>query len=151
MSTRRSRRAQRASCCTAPPGTGKTMLARAIAKASAANFIAVTAADIESKWYGEMQTRIDALFAHATSRAPCIIFIDEIDGLLPVRNPLDTHRSALVAHFLQAWEGLVSRRSQSAAASWVIIIGATNKRANIDPAALRRMVSVRGGWGRVGW
>src|SRR5262245_37578863 len=68
-----------------PPGTGKTLLAKATARESEANFIATKSSDLLSKWYGESEQQIARLFARARQVAPTIIFIDELDSLVPAR------------------------------------------------------------------
>lgn len=68
-----------------PPGTGKTLLAKAVAREAEANFIAMKSSDLLSKWYGESEQQIARLFQRARAVAPCILFIDEIDSLVPAR------------------------------------------------------------------
>ena len=68
-----------------PPGTGKTLLAKAVAREAEANFISMKSSDLLSKWYGESEQQIARLFQRARAVAPCILFIDEIDCLVPAR------------------------------------------------------------------
>ena len=68
-----------------PPGTGKTMLAKAVANESEANFITVKGSALLSKWYGESEKRVEEIFQKAKQVAPAIIFLDELDALVPMR------------------------------------------------------------------
>jgi transitional endoplasmic reticulum ATPase len=116
-----------------PPGTGKTMLAKATAKESEANFIATKSSDLLSKWYGESEQQIARLFARARQVAPTIIFIDELDSLVPARGggmgePQVTER--VVNTILAEMDGLEELNN-------VVLIGATNRPNLIDPALLR--------------
>ena len=116
-----------------PPGTGKTLLARAVAREAEANFIATKSADLLSKWYGESEQQIARLFARARQVAPCIIFIDELDALVPARGgaagePQVTER--VVNTLLAEMDGIEEMQS-------VVVIGATNRPNLIDPALLR--------------
>jgi transitional endoplasmic reticulum ATPase len=116
-----------------PPGTGKTLLAKAAARESEANFIATKSSDLLSKWYGESEQQIARLFARARQVAPTIIFIDELDSLVPARGggmgePQVTER--VVNTILAEMDGLEELQS-------VIVIGATNRPTLIDPALLR--------------
>jgi transitional endoplasmic reticulum ATPase len=116
-----------------PPGTGKTLLAKAVAKESEANFISMKSSDLLSKWYGESEQQISRLFARARQVAPCVIFIDEIDSLVPARGsgggePQVTAR--VVNTILAEMDGLEELNS-------IVVIGATNRPALIDPALLR--------------
>ena len=116
-----------------PPGTGKTLLAKAAARESNANFIATKSSDLLSKWYGESEQQIARLFARARQVAPTIIFIDEIDSLVPARGggmgePQVTER--VVNTILAEMDGLEELNS-------VVVIGATNRPSLIDPALLR--------------
>jgi transitional endoplasmic reticulum ATPase len=116
-----------------PPGTGKTLLAKAAAREAEANFIATKSSDLLSKWYGESEQQIARLFARARQVAPTIIFIDEIDSLVPARGagvgePQVTER--VVNTILAEMDGLEEMQS-------VIVIGATNRPALVDPALLR--------------
>ena len=117
-----------------PPGTGKTLLAKAAARESDANFIAIKSSDLLSKWYGESEQQIARLFARARAVAPTIIFIDELDSLVPARGsgtsgePQVTER--VVNTILAEMDGIEEMQS-------VIVIGATNRPNLIDPALLR--------------
>mgnify|MGYP000038178202 CR=1 FL=1 len=116
-----------------PPGTGKTLLAKAVAREAEANFIAVKSSDILSKWYGESEAQIARLFARARQVAPCVIFIDELDALVPARGgsmgePQATER--VVNTLLAEMDGIEEMQA-------VVVIGATNRPNLIDPALLR--------------
>ena len=116
-----------------PPGTGKTLLAKAVAKESQANFISMKSSDLLSKWYGESEQQIARLFTRARSVAPCVVFIDEIDSLVPARGsgagePQVTGR--VVNTILAEMDGLEEMQS-------VVVIGATNRPTLVDPALLR--------------
>jgi len=116
-----------------PPGTGKTLLAKACAREAEANFIATKSSDLLSKWYGESEQQIARLFARARQVAPTVIFIDELDSLVPARGgglgePQVTER--VVNTILAEMDGLEELQS-------VIVIGATNRPNLIDPALLR--------------
>ena len=116
-----------------PPGTGKTLLAKAVAKESEANFISIKSSDLLSKWYGESEQQISRLFARARQVAPCVVFIDEIDSLVPARGsggnePQVTAR--VVNTILAEMDGMEELSS-------VVLIGATNRPTLVDPALLR--------------
>lgn len=116
-----------------PPGTGKTLLAKAVAREAEANFIATKSSDLLSKWYGESEQQITRLFQRARQVAPCVIFIDELDSLVPARGgglgePQVTER--VVNTILAEMDGLEELQS-------VVVIGATNRPNLIDPALLR--------------
>jgi transitional endoplasmic reticulum ATPase len=118
-----------------PPGTGKTLLAKAVAKEAEANFISIKSSDLLSKWYGESEQQIAKLFARARQVAPCVIFIDEIDSLVPARGmggsmgePQATAR--VVNTILAEMDGMEELQS-------VVVIGATNRPSLVDPALLR--------------
>ena len=116
-----------------PPGTGKTLLAKAVAREAEANFIATKSSDLLSKWYGESEQQIARLFQRARQVAPCVIFIDELDSLVPARGggmgePQVTER--VVNTILAEMDGLEELQS-------VVVIGATNRPNLVDPALLR--------------
>ncbi|GAA4708772.1 CDC48 family AAA ATPase [Sphingomonas lutea] len=116
-----------------PPGTGKTLLAKAAAREAEANFIATKSSDLLSKWYGESEQQIARLFNRARQVAPTIIFIDELDSLVPARGgglgePQVTER--VVNTILAEMDGLEEMQN-------VVVIGATNRPTLIDPALLR--------------
>jgi transitional endoplasmic reticulum ATPase len=116
-----------------PPGTGKTLLAKAVAREAQANFIATKSSDLLSKWYGESEQQIARLFARARQVAPTVIFIDELDSLVPARGgsmgePQVTER--VVNTILAEMDGLEEMQS-------VVVIGATNRPNLVDPALLR--------------
>ncbi len=116
-----------------PPGTGKTLLAKAVAKEAQANFISMKSSDLLSKWYGESEQQIARMFKRARAVAPCVIFIDEIDSLVPARGsgqgePQVTGR--VVNTILAEMDGLEELQS-------VVVIGATNRPTLVDPALLR--------------
>ena len=117
-----------------PPGTGKTLLAKAVAKEAEANFISVKSSDLSAKWYGESEQQLSRLFARARQVAPCVIFIDEIDSLVPARGsgqggePQVTAR--VVNTILAEMDGMEEMQS-------IVVIGATNRPALVDPALLR--------------
>lgn len=114
-----------------PPGSGKTLLAKAVANESDASFILLNGPEIMNKFYGESEKRVRELFDQAEKQAPSIIFIDEIDSIAPKRE--ETHGEVerrVVSQLLTAMDGLKSRGK-------VVVIGATNRPNAIDPA-LRR-------------
>eukprot|EP00164_Ancoracysta_twista_P004091 GFYU01005494.1.p1 GENE.GFYU01005494.1~~GFYU01005494.1.p1 ORF type:complete len:372 (+),score=73.69 GFYU01005494.1:56-1171(+) len=118
-----------------PPGCGKTMLAKAIAKETKAVFIDVKLSSLMSKWFGESNKLVNALFSLAHRLSPTILFIDEIDGFLSVRNGNEHEVSnQLKTQFLTLWDGLTTSSSNN-----VIVMGATNRPWDIDHAIRRRL------------
>jgi len=114
-----------------PPGCGKTLLAKAVANESGAYFIAINGPEIMSKFYGESEARLREVFREAEENAPAIIFIDEIDAIAPKRGEVTGEvEKRVVAQLLALMDGLKSRGQ-------VIVIAATNRPGDIDPA-LRR-------------
>ena len=114
-----------------PSGTGKTLLAKAVANESDAHFILLNGPEIMSKFYGESEKKIREIFSDAEKNAPSIIFIDEIDSLAPKREESGGEvERRVVSQLLTMMDGLKSRGK-------VVVIGATNRPNAIDPA-LRR-------------
>ncbi|MDI9608945.1 MAG: CDC48 family AAA ATPase [Candidatus Verstraetearchaeota archaeon] len=116
-----------------PPGCGKTLLAKAVANESEANFITVKGPEIFSKWVGESERAIREVFRKARTAAPVVIFFDEIDSIAPMRgggssDSMVTER--VISQLLTEMDGLVGLFN-------VVIIGATNRPDIIDPALLR--------------
>ncbi|WP_420876638.1 CDC48 family AAA ATPase [Sulfolobus acidocaldarius] len=115
-----------------PPGTGKTMLAKAVATESGANFIAVRGPEILSKWVGESEKAIREIFRKARQAAPTVIFFDEIDSIAPIRG-LSTDSGVterIVNQLLAEMDGIEKLEN-------VVVIAATNRPDILDPALLR--------------
>lgn len=134
-----------------PPGTGKTMLARAVATESKSTFFAISASSLTSKWLGESEKLVRALFTLAKALAPSIIFVDEIDSLLSSRGGATEHESTrrVKTEFLIQWSDLqraaagkaqTDKEKQEGDASRVLVLAATNLPWAIDEAARRRFV-----------
>jgi len=116
-----------------PPGTGKTMLAKAVATESQANFISIKGPEFLSKWVGESEKAVRETFRKARQAAPSVIFLDEIDSIVPARggSTSDSHvTERVISQILTELDGLESLNS-------VIVIAATNRPDIIDPALLR--------------
>jgi ribosome biogenesis ATPase len=115
-----------------PPGCGKTLLAKAIANDSGANFISVKGPELLNKFVGESERAVRQVFARAQASAPCVIFFDELDALAPKRSNDSNNASAerVVNQLLTEMDGVESRRN-------VFVIAATNRPDIIDPAMLR--------------
>jgi len=114
-----------------PPGCGKTLLARAVANESEANFFSINGPEIMSKFYGESEARLREIFQQAQQNSPSIIFIDELDAIAPKREEVTGEvERRVVAQLLALMDGLSGRGN-------VIVIGATNRPGALDPA-LRR-------------
>jgi transitional endoplasmic reticulum ATPase len=116
-----------------PPGCGKTLLAKAVATEAEANFITIKGPEVYSKWVGESEKAIREVFRKARQAAPCVIFLDEIETIVPRKDILDD--SSGVAHrvasqLLAEMDGIEELRD-------VVVIGATNRPDLMDPAILR--------------
>ena len=114
-----------------PPGTGKTLFARAIAGELEAAFLNVAGGSVLSKWFGEAERNVAALFDEAARHDRCVLFIDEVDAMLPARGQSQPHMSRVVSAFLAAMDGIAGRQEG------LLLLGATNRPDEIDPAALR--------------
>lgn len=134
-----------------PPGTGKTMLARAVATESKSTFFAISASSLTSKWHGESEKLVRALFALAKALAPSIIFVDEIDSLLSSRSSSSEHEASRRSktEFLIQWSDLqraaagrdqTDKEKKEGDATRVLVLAASNVPWDIDEAARRRFV-----------
>jgi transitional endoplasmic reticulum ATPase len=114
------------------PGTGKTLLAKAVATESQANFISIKGPQLISKWVGESEKGIREVFKKARQASPCILFLDELDALAPSRtNSSDSHVSErVISQLLTEMDGIEEMRG-------VVVLAATNRLDMIDPALLR--------------
>ena len=115
-----------------PPGTGKTLLARAVATESQANFISVKGPEFLSKWVGESEKAVRETFRKARQAAPCVVFLDEVDSIAPVRGGLHDSNvtERVVSQLLTEMDGLEPLHN-------VTVITASNRPDMIDPALLR--------------
>lgn len=115
-----------------PPGTGKTLIAKALAKMTESNFISIKGPELLSKWVGESEKGVREIFRKARQAAPCIIFFDEIDALVPRRSGGDSSHVSenVVSQILTEIDGLEELND-------VLIIGATNRLDIVDEALLR--------------
>ncbi len=115
-----------------PSGTGKTMLAKAVATESEANFISVRGPELLSKWVGESERGVREVFRRARQAAPCVIFFDEVDSIAPIRgmggDSMVTER--VVSQLLTEMDGIQSLQG-------VVVLAATNRVDMVDPALLR--------------
>ncbi|KAI5794941.1 putative AAA family ATPase [Pyronema domesticum] len=127
-----------------PPGTGKTMLARAVATESRSTFFSISASSLTSKYLGESEKLVRALFALSKALAPSIIFVDEIDSLLSARSGGENDATRRIkTEFLIQWSSLAraaasSDSSPSSCDSRILVLAATNLPWEIDEAARRR-------------
>ncbi|CAE6238680.1 unnamed protein product [Arabidopsis arenosa] len=117
-----------------PPGTGKTMLAKAIARESEAVFINVKVSNLMSKWFGDAQKLVSAVFSLAYKLQPAIIFIDEVDSFLGQRRSTDNEAmSNMKTEFMALWDGFTTDQNAR-----VMVLAATNRPSELDEAILRR-------------
>jgi len=117
-----------------PPGNGKTMLAKAVAHESKAKFFNITASSLTSKWVGEGEKLVKALFALARELQPAIIFLDEVDALLSRRGEAEHDAMRrLKNEFLSSFDGMHTTQGDR-----ILVMAATNRPHEIDDAALRR-------------
>lgn len=118
-----------------PPGTGKTLIGKCIACQSGATFFSISASSLTSKWVGEGEKMVRALFAIARCHQPAVIFIDEIDSLLSQRTDGEHDSSRRIkTEFLVQLDG-----AATAAEDRILVVGATNRPQEIDEAARRRL------------
>ncbi|MEW5748114.1 MAG: CDC48 family AAA ATPase [Candidatus Thermoplasmatota archaeon] len=115
-----------------PPGTGKTLLAKAVATESEANFISVKGPEFLSKWVGESEKAVRETFRKARQAAPCVIFLDEIDAIAPVRGTSSDSgvTERVISQILTEMDGLEPLHN-------VVVIAATNRPDIMDPALMR--------------
>ncbi|KAI3407270.1 AAA domain-containing protein [Psidium guajava] len=118
-----------------PPGTGKTMLAKAIAKEAGASFINVSMSTITSKWFGEDEKNVRALFTLAAKVSPTIIFVDEVDSMLGQRTRVGEHEAMrkIKNEFMSHWDGLLTKQGER-----ILVLAATNRPFDLDEAIIRR-------------
>lgn len=118
-----------------PPGTGKTMLAKAIANEAGASFINVSMSTITSKWFGEDEKNVRALFTLAAKVSPTIIFVDEVDSMLGQRTRVGEHEAMrkIKNEFMTHWDGLLSKSGER-----ILVLAATNRPFDLDEAIIRR-------------
>ncbi|XP_058775379.1 peroxisomal ATPase PEX6-like [Vicia villosa] len=117
-----------------PPGTGKTMLAKAIANEAGASFINLSSSTITDMWYGNSEKNVRAVFTLAAKVAPTIIFIDEVDSLLGSRSTNEQSVGRRIKNeFMSHWDGLLSKPDEK-----ITVLGATNLPFGLDEAVIRR-------------
>ncbi|XP_050089665.1 fidgetin-like protein 1 [Anopheles aquasalis] len=119
-----------------PPGTGKTLIGKCIASQSKSTFFSISASSLTSKWIGDGEKMVRALFAVAAVHQPAVVFIDEIDSLLCQRSDTEHESSRrLKTEFLVQLDGAATAEDER-----ILIVGATNRPQELDEAARRRLV-----------
>lgn len=118
-------------------GTGKTMLAKAVATEGGATFLTVDASTIENKWLGESEKNAKAVFTLARRLAPCVVYLDEVDSVLSSREHGDDSShgtlTSVKTTLMQEWDGLRTTKDR------VVVIASTNRPFDLDEAVLRRL------------
>ncbi|RID75576.1 hypothetical protein BRARA_B02612 [Brassica rapa] len=119
-----------------PPGTGKTMLAKAVTTEAGANFINISMSSITSKWFGEGEKYVKAVFSLASKIAPSVIFVDEVDSMLGRRENPGEHEAMrkMKNEFMVNWDGLRTKDRER-----VLVLAATNRPFDLDEAVIRRL------------
>ncbi|CAH8557991.1 unnamed protein product [Heterobilharzia americana] len=119
-----------------PPGTGKTLIGKCIASQSNSTFFSISASSLTSKWVGEGEKMVRALFAIARVHQPAVIFIDEVDSLLTQRSETEHESSRRIkTEFLVQLDGITTSENER-----ILFVGATNRPQELDEAARRRFV-----------
>lgn len=119
-----------------PPGTGKTLIAKCISNNASSTFFSISASSLTSKWIGDGEKMVRALFAVARTHMPAVIFIDEVDSLLSQRSETEHESSRrLKTEFLIQLDGATTQSDER-----LLIVGATNRPQELDEAARRRFV-----------
>ncbi|CAI5523833.1 unnamed protein product [Closterium sp. Naga37s-1] len=118
-----------------PPGTGKTMLAKAVATEAGASFINISMSAVLHKWLGEAEKSVKAIFSVASKMAPAVVFVDEVDSLLGRRGQWGEHEAMrkVKNEFMSCWDGLRTRAHER-----VLVLAATNRPFDLDDAIIRR-------------
>ncbi|XXG79265.1 hypothetical protein AAC387_Pa09g0372 [Persea americana] len=118
-----------------PPGTGKTMLAKAVATEAGANFINISMSNITSKWFGEGEKYVKAIFSLASKIAPTVVFVDEVDSMLGKRENREHEAMRKMKNeFMTNWDGLRTKDKER-----VLVLAATNRPFDLDEAVIRRL------------
>ncbi|KAH7415516.1 hypothetical protein KP509_14G049600 [Ceratopteris richardii] len=119
-----------------PPGTGKTMLAKAVATEAGANFINISMSSIASKWFGEGEKYVKAVFTLASKISPSVVFVDEVDSMLGRREKPGEHEAMrkMKNEFMSNWDGLRTKDRER-----VLVLAATNRPFDLDEAVIRRL------------